>query len=60
MLDTKLYYENKNLAEDLRKGDANGWNSTADYEAGKIRRAQLNERLIRNAIARGDAVFEQP
>ena len=35
---------------------AKGWNSTAKYEAGKKERAELNKRLIANAIKRGDQV----
>lgn len=35
---------------------AEGWNSTAKCEAGKKERAELNKRLIANAIKRGDQV----
>ena len=50
----------KRLAENgdqkRKEGDAKGWNSTAKYEAGKKERAELNKRLIANAIKRGDQV----
>jgi hypothetical protein len=46
------------LADDLQKGDAKGWNSTAEYEAEKKKRAALNRRLIENAIKRGDSVYQ--
>jgi hypothetical protein len=53
----------KQLAENgdqkRKEGDAKGWNSTAKYEAAKKERAELNKRLIANAIKRGDQVVSR-
>ena len=56
LLDVKLKRDAENLAQKLKAGDAQSWNSTAQYEADKKKRATLNKRLIENAIKRGDAV----
>jgi hypothetical protein len=53
----------KQLAENgdqkRKEGDAKGWNSTAKHEAAKKERAELNKRLIANAIKRGDQVVSR-
>lgn len=54
LLDVTLKRDAENLAEKLKEGDAKGWNSAAEYEADKKKRAALNKRLIENAIRRGD------
>ena len=56
LLDVKLKRDAENLARKLKEGDANGWNSTAEHESDKKKRAALNKRLIENAIKRGDTV----
>lgn len=56
LLDVALKRDAENLARQLKEGDAKGWNSTAEYEADKKKRAALNKRLIEKAIERGDAV----
>ncbi|KHK58059.1 hypothetical protein PI87_06525 [Ralstonia sp. A12] len=56
LLDVALKRDAENLAQQLKEGDAKGWNSTAEHEADKKKRAALNKRLIENAINRGDAV----
>jgi hypothetical protein len=47
-------------AQDLKDGDAKGWNSTAEHEASKLKAAALNKHLVANAIKRGDAVVPFP
>ncbi|WP_426400261.1 hypothetical protein ACN9M1_19820 [Ralstonia sp. R-29] len=59
LLDVALKRDAENLAEKLKEGDAKGWNSTAEYEADKVKRAALNKRLIENAIKRGDTAVAQ-
>ena len=56
LLDVKLKRDAENLARKLKEGDAKGWDSSAQYEADKVKRAALNKRLIENAIKRGDTV----
>ena len=56
LLDVKLRRDAENDARERKEGDAKGWNSTAKYEVGKKERAELNKRLIANAIKRGDQV----
>ena len=56
LLDIKLRRDAENGDQKRQEGDAKGWNSTAKYEAGKKERAELNKRLIANAIKRGDQV----
>jgi hypothetical protein len=46
-------------AQKLKEGDAKGWNSTAKNEASKKDKAELNKRLIANAIKRGDRVVQE-
>jgi hypothetical protein len=60
LLDYKLQIDAENLARELKEGDAKGWNSTADHEASKRKRAELNKRLVANAIQRGDSVVSAP
>jgi hypothetical protein len=60
LLDYKLQLDAENLARELKEGDAKGWNSTADHEASKRKRAELNKRLVANAIQRGDSVVSAP
>ncbi|WP_316675919.1 hypothetical protein [Ralstonia chuxiongensis] len=56
LLDVALKRDAENLEQQLKEGDAKGWNSTAEHEADKKKRVELNKRLIENAIKRGDAV----
>ncbi len=56
LADIKFKRDAENLAQKHKEGDAKGWNSTANYEADKKKRAALNKRLIENAIRRGDTV----
>ena len=60
LLDYKLQLAAENLARELKEGDAKGWNSTADHEANKRKQAELNKRLVANAIKRGDSVVSAP
>jgi hypothetical protein len=60
LLDYKRQLAAENLARKLKEGDAKGWNSTADHEASKRKRAELNKRLVANAIQRGDSVVSGP
>lgn len=46
----------RNLAEELKKGDAKGWNSTAKYNEGMKATAERNKQLEANASKRGDSV----
>ena len=48
------------LVKDLKDGDAKGWNSTAEHKATKIKVQALNQRLIANAIKRGDGLYVAP
>ena len=49
----------KNEKDRLSAGDAKGWNSTAKNEASKKTKAELNKRLVVNAIKRGDRVVQE-
>jgi hypothetical protein len=57
LLDAYTQTLERNESEKRKAGDAKGWNSTAKYEASKKERAELNKRLIANAIKRGDQVM---
>ena len=60
LLDYKLQLAAENLARELKEGDAKGWNSTADHGANKRKQAEINKRLVANAIKRGDSVVSAP
>lgn len=48
------------IAEDNKRGDAKGWNSTAKYEAGIKEEKERYKRLEAAAIKRGDSVVPKP
>ena len=56
LLEVMLQHDATNLAAKLQRGDAQGWNSSSKHEQDKKERKELNQRLIRNAIERGDGV----
>jgi hypothetical protein len=58
LIDTYKATLDRNEKDSLSAGDAKGWNSTAKNEASKKTKAALNERLIANAIKRGDRVVQ--
>ena len=60
LLDVKLKRLADGLVQDLKDGDAKGWNSTAEHKATKIKVQALNQRLIANAIKRGDGLYVAP
>lgn len=60
LLDYKRRLDAENLARELKEDDAKGWNSTADHEANRRKQAEINKRLVANAIKRGDSVVSAP
>ncbi len=56
LLDRRLKREADRQAQLNKEGDAKGWNTTAEFEAARMAQAELNKRLVANAIKRGDAV----
>lgn len=60
LLDRRLKREADRQAQLNKEGDAKGWNTTAEYEASRKARAELNMRLVANAVKRGDAVVAVP
>ena len=59
-LDVKLDHEAQELAPRLKEGDAKGWNSTARHETEQGETRARNQRLVENALKRGDAVVPFP
>lgn len=47
----------RNLAEKLSKGDKEGWNSTAKYEAGIVKMTEKIKLLEANAVKKGDLLI---
>ena len=58
LLAVKRKRDADNLAAELQKGDAKGWNSTAEHQANKKQRAAQLKQLAANAVKRGDAVAQ--
>ncbi len=60
LLEVALKIDAENLARKLKEGDNKGWKSTENHKIKKKENAELNNRLINNAIKRGDSVLQKP
>ncbi|PPE69086.1 hypothetical protein C1702_13630 [Caldimonas thermodepolymerans] len=60
LLDHRIRRDAESLAKRLQDGDAKGWNSSARHETWQQERRDRIERLIHNALKRGDAVVPFP